>query len=438
MKLSIFCCILSCSFIFYSCKKNTGTGTQQHANNKPNIIFILGDDVGYEIPTCNGGTSYSTPNIDKLASEGMRFTQCRSAPLCSPSRFMILTGKYNFRNYTTWGKMDLGQRTIGNLLKDAGYVTCYAGKWQLDGGDKSIKTFGFDNYSVWLPFYQCPEGIRYKSAPIYENGNFLPQSQTDNKYSEDHFTDYILNFIDSNKSNAFFIYYSMILCHKEFSPTPDDAGYAAWQSIEGNNDKKYFPSMVKYMDKKIGIILDKIKSAGLEKNTIVFYVGDNGTQKEITSGYLNDSITGAKSESLEYGIHVPLICKWPDVIAPGKVNNDIVDFTDILPTMADIADISVLQKYKPVDGFSFYKALNDVNNDARSWSFCHYYPRMCGKYIGLERWAQDTAYKLYETGNFYHFTNDIMQEHPLTNASLTEQQAQIKQSLQDVINSMHN
>ena len=93
MKLFIFCCILSCSFIFYSCKKNAGkTGSEQHIN-KPNIIFILGDDVGYEIPTCDGGTSYSTPNIDKLASDGMRFTQCRSAPLCSPSRFMILTGK---------------------------------------------------------------------------------------------------------------------------------------------------------------------------------------------------------------------------------------------------------------------------------------------------------------------------------------------------------
>ena len=128
--------------------------------------MIVSDDIGYEIPTADGGRSYSTPNIDKIAKGGIRFTQVRAAPLCSPSRFMLFTGKYNFRNYGIWGIMDTTQRTIGNMLQDAGYTTCYAGKWQLDGGDNSIRKFGFDKYSVWLPFKVCPEeteGSRYKT-----------------------------------------------------------------------------------------------------------------------------------------------------------------------------------------------------------------------------------------------------------------------------------
>jgi len=198
---------------------------------KKNIIIILEDDIGYEIPAIDGGKSYPTPNIDKLAQDGMRFTQCRSAALCSPSRFMLLTGKYNFRNYTIWGIMDTSQRTIGNMLKDAGYATCYAGKWQLDGGDASIRKFGFDKYRIWLPFKICPEeaeGSRYKSAKMYQDGGYLPQEFTDNKYSEDMLSDYVLNFMDSNKTKPFFIYYAMILCHKAFSPTPDDPEYASW------------------------------------------------------------------------------------------------------------------------------------------------------------------------------------------------------------------
>ena len=106
---------------------------------QPNIILILADDVGYEIPAYTGGQSYSTPNLDKMMQNGMRFTNCNASPLCSPSRFMLLTGKYNFRNYTQWGNMDRSQKTFGNMLKDVGYSTYYAGKLQLNGGDTSIR-----------------------------------------------------------------------------------------------------------------------------------------------------------------------------------------------------------------------------------------------------------------------------------------------------------
>src|SRR3954453_22516432 len=179
-------------------------------SQRPNIIFILGDDIGFYTPTVNGGRSYNTPNLDTLARQGMNFWHCYSTPLCSPSRFMLLTGKYNFRNYTHWGVMDQSQRTIGNMFKDAGYKTACFGKWQLSGGEQSIRTFGFDNYCVFDATGNIGDdagstfrGSRYKNPNIYTNGNYVADSLTANKYGEDIFTDSVLNFITRNKSEPF-------------------------------------------------------------------------------------------------------------------------------------------------------------------------------------------------------------------------------------------
>src|SRR5690349_12505837 len=135
--LSIVFILSSIGFYNISCNKGDknsgGTGTGIFANGstaKPNIIFILADDVGYEVPTYSGGQSYSTPNLDFMAAGGTQFTECHASPLCSPSRFMLMTGKYNFRNYTHWGVMNFNQQTLANLAKAAGYSTCISGKWQ--------------------------------------------------------------------------------------------------------------------------------------------------------------------------------------------------------------------------------------------------------------------------------------------------------------------
>jgi len=431
--------------LLYSCKRNgkssIGNSPGLHDKDRPNIIFILADDIGYEIPTFDGGRSYSTPNLDKLAQDGMRFTQCRSSPLCSPSRFMILTGKYNFRNYTTWGYMDQRQQTIGNMLKDAGYTTCYAGKWQLDGGDQSIHAFGFDKYSVWLPYKVCPEvtyGSRYKSARIYQEGSYLPDSIIKDKYSEDFNFNYLMNFIDSNKTKPFFAYYSMMLCHAAFSPTPDDPEYQTWPVNAYKSDPKFFPSMVKYMDKKIGELIDKLNSLGLEDNTIIFFIGDNGTQTEITSLFNADSIKGAKGATIEYGIHVPLVCKWPGKIVAGSINRDLVDFTDLLPTLADVAKVPVPVDYGVLDGRSFYPQLKGEKGNPRSSIFSYYNDKACVTDYRIWRYSQDSSYKLYDTGEFYKFSDDLFEQKPLGDSTLTATQKQVKQNLKNVIDRMHN
>ena len=142
---------------------NASIESLERANNKkPNIILILSDDIGYEVPTVNGGESYSTPTIDKLTRLSMQFTQCHSSPLCSPSRTALLTGKYNFRNYFTWGSLPVTEKTIGNMMEDAGYKTCVAGKWQFDGGAQSIAAFGFQKYCVWDAFSVSKEGRRWR------------------------------------------------------------------------------------------------------------------------------------------------------------------------------------------------------------------------------------------------------------------------------------
>jgi arylsulfatase A len=406
---------------------------------KPNIIFILGDDIGYKTLTVNGGKSYSTPNLDSIAHNGMNFTQCHASPMCSPSRFMLLTGKYNFRNYTKWGVMNKNQKTIANMLKDAGYKTACFGKWQFSGGDQSIHTFGFDNYCVFIPFSNSVDK-KYKNPSIYTNGANVPSTLTNNKYGEDIFTDSVTNFIERNKTSPFFVYYPMALAHAPFQPTPNDLDFAKWTSST-LSDTSYYPSMINYMDKKIGIIIQKVKDMGIENNTMIIYLGDNGTPLEISQYIDGDSlITGGKTLTTEFGTHVPFIAYWPGVISPGSTNNDLIGFTDFLPTFAELANIPTPTSYGPLDGISFASRLLDNPGSPRDWLFYHYdrYPQQTPNLI---RWAQTVTYKLYDTCSssatrlFYNIKNDINEKSPIADESLTDEEKIIKQQLLNVINS---
>ena len=412
---------------------------------KQNILILLADDFGYEVPTCNGGESYSTPAIDNLAKTGRRFTQCHSAPICSPSRFMLFTGKYNFRNYFLWGKMDRSNKTFANMLHDAGYITGYAGKWQLDGGDTSIHNFGWDKYSIWLPYYVDREeeyGIRYKGAQIYQGGAYLPASQTDNKFSEDEFTDYILSFIDSASSTnkPFLAFYSMMLPHTPFSPTPDDAEYATWDFVNGKSNTKYFANMVKYEDKKIGQIIDHLRQKDLLKNTLIIFSGDNGTSSNITSRFNGFDVTGGKSYTTEPGTNVPLIAVWQGKILANTISNTIIDFTDFLPTLADVAEISNPANYGILDGQSFYRALlSNGDTSIRNSLFDSYALNRYETEPYYTRWVQNDFYKLYDSGAFVQSKQFIKLEQckpdgtPLVDANLTAEEQAVKASFEQTL-----
>ena len=446
--VACFVSALSCTKVNPDLRTDTIVPSSlEQSSSRPNIIFILEDDIGYEIPKYTGGQSYSTPVMNSLAKSGMQFTHCYSSAMCSPSRVMLLTGKYGFRNYHNWGSLDTAQKTIANMLQDYGYATCVSGKWQLDGGDASIHKFGFDEYCVFDPVEEADSTDadenrhRYKSPALFQNGSYLPDSATNGKYSDDIFVDYANDFIERNKNKSFFIYFSFSECHIPFSPPPNNANYAAWNPLTDVSNVIYFPYMVSYMDSKLRAIINKVTSAGLMNNTYIFITGDNGTENAITSKYNGRNIVGGKRHTTDFGLHVPLIVLGPGIQA-GSIDKNVVDFTDFMPTMANIAQIAKqnLQAYGILDGKSIFKQLSDPNIAGRKWSYGYYFP-----YPNVPKdkriYVQDTTYKLYDATNnnyFFNLQQDSLEQFPIPDNQLTADEMLIRQNFSKVLGKMHN
>ena len=187
------------------------------ADDKPNVILIMADDIGYECYGAYGSEFYSTPNIDKLASEGARFDHAYSAPLCTPSRVKIMTGRYGLRNYTEFYNMELSQPTFAKMVKQNGYKTVIAGKWQLSPENfQGPFEAGFDEYMLWNFQDKAP---RYRAPTLYQNGKRVAVTEDD--YGPELVSDFICDFIERNKNEPFVAYYPMIHVHSPFDPTPD-------------------------------------------------------------------------------------------------------------------------------------------------------------------------------------------------------------------------
>ncbi len=402
---------------------------------KPNVILIMADDMGYECLSCYGSTSYNTPNLDKLASQGILFSECVSQPLCTPSRVKIMTGLYNHRNYDYFGNLNTNQYTFGNLLKDAGYATCIAGKWQLNGLSFKDKVpdwnentkpnhFGFDEYCLWQLTKGGNEGGRFANPLIEQNGKFLERN-IDN-YGPDIFANYILDFIERKKDEPFFVYYPMVLVHNPFVPTPDSK---EWKNHDNRRkrDTTYFKDMVAYTDKIVGIIVGKLKELEISDNTIVIFTGDNGTNTSIISHTTERTVKGGKGNTIDAGTHVPLIISWPKEIRKGFVYAELIEFSDFFPTFADVVDKDVKS-----DGKSFYPLLIGTTQKTRETAFVHYDPKW-SKNVNRYRnqFVRTVDYKLYQDGKFHNLSNDILEKHPLNPNSLTEKELLIKTTLEN-------
>lgn len=436
---------------FTGCKKDFEKKSSVSASNtssvttagKPNIILILFNDFGFEIPTFNGGQSYSTPNLDFLAANGKEFSQFYNHPDGTPSRLALLTGKYNFRNYVKWGYLPPKEKTIGNMLKDAGYNNCWVGKWQLEGDDARIRKAGFNNYLVFLPSGHGQRINRYKDPHLYTNGAYLPDSVTAGKYSEDMFYDYLSSFIDSNKTNPFFAMYATLLPAQPWVPTPDDPKFATWDSDwdTKRDDKKYFPEMVSYIDKIVGKVVQKVKDAGLENNTIILVTSATQTDSRITSLWNGQSVTGTKTNIFKAGTNLPMIAYWPGHIPPGT-SQTLCDFTDFMPSMADMAGVPVPTTYGTLDGISFYDDMLGITGKDRDWVFCQWDNNPIDD-VPVERWVNNKVYKLYDTtglgdGKFYNIKDDMYEKNPIPDNALTAQELKIKQRFRKILDTMHN
>lgn len=408
--------------------------TSKEENKRPNVILIMADDMGYECLSTYGSLSYQTPVLDSLAAHGIRFEQAVSQPLCTPSRVKIMTGLYNYRNYDHFGHLQDEAYTFGNLMKEAGYATCIAGKWQLNGlaykdeltnwNDASRpQQFGFDEYCLWQLTKTRGEGERYADPLIEQNGKVLENLEY--SYGPDIFADFILDFMERKKDSSFFIYYPMVLVHDPFVPTPDSEAWTD-KNMRYQNDTSYFKDMVAYTDKIVGRIVDKLSVLDLDDNTIVIFTGDNGTHPTIYTQMDERIIQGGKGNTIDAGTHVPLIAYWPDKIKSGAVYGDLIEFSDFFPTLAD-----VVGKEVESDGKSFYALLNRQEQKVRNTAFVHYDPRW-GENVNRHRnrFVRTLDYKLYQDGNFYHLKEDIREESPLSDESLSEEERRIKAMLE--------
>ena len=354
---------------------------------KPNIIFILADDLGIGNISCYGSDQFKTPNIDKLASTGMRFTHGYTAPLCGPSRALILTGRQPFRTGTTnqdrVGKLEPSKEIcLPSVLKTAGYTSLMVGKWSqfpLQPSD-----FGFDQYMRFQA-----SGKYWNTQPANKsytkNGEIVPL--LDGEYLPDLMHNQVVDFISKNKNKPFFAYYSMSHIHGEILPTPDSKP----------DSKDLYTDNINYMDKLVGKLVKALDSLKMRQNTIIVFVGDNGTAAEGASRATvqGKKLSGKKGDMLECGSLVPWIVNWKGGGQSGKVINDLVDATDWMPTFAALTGAK-LPENVILDGKSFAPQLKGEKGTPREWIFMELGNQW---YVREEKWKLNRANELFDMRN---------------------------------------
>ena len=403
-----------------------GADLSSAVERKPNLILIMADDLGYETITADGGESYKTPNLDKLAAGGIRFENCHVQPLCTPTRVQLMTGMSNVRNYTHFGHLDPGQTTFGNLLKSAGYSTCIAGKWQL-GRDLALPgKFGFDEYCLWQ-LTRRPD--RYKNPGLEVNGTEM--DYTKGEYGPDLVNDYALDYISRKKAEPFFLYYPMMLTHNPYDPTPDSTDYS---EAKGKGKTKgasgHFADMVTYMDKLIGKLVARVDEAGIRDDTLIIFLGDNGTGGGTPSKFRGLDVKGGKGTSTTWGTHVPLIANWPGKVPAERVSADLVCSTDFLPTLCEIGGATIPSGLK-IDGHSFFPQLRGEKGNPREWLYAWYNPS--GGPKAKAEFAHDARFKLYSDGRLFNVQADDKEKQPLADAALDGKARAAKAKLQGAL-----
>ncbi len=415
---------------------------QSRGDQRPNIVLILADDLGYETLGCYGSTTYRTPHLDRLAAGGMRFNHAYAMPLCTPTRIQLMTGHYAYRNWLGFGLLDPRERTFGHHLKDAGYKTLMAGKWQFTsydppdypGAEKRrgigmrAEQAGFDEYSLWHTGHTEDKGSRYADPVIFENGKF--RADTKGRYGEDIWTDYINDFMTRHRRRPFFVYYAMALPHNPFTPTPDSP---EWKDPAARHQEqtRYFKDMVEYTDKAVGKVVARLDELGLRENTLILFFSDNGTNPRVISRMGEKVVRGGKGSMSDAGTRVPMIANWKGKIPAGAVSGDLIDSTDFLPTLAEAVNYRLPASAR-LDGRSFLPRLRGRKGNPREWIYMHHDPRpgWDKNRFTLERFARNQRYKLYDDGRLFDLSEDELEERPIMPASETKETAAARARLQ--------
>jgi arylsulfatase A len=404
-----------------------------HGSRKPNVVFILIDDISHYGVSAYGAKQLNsteglfesvpvaTPEIDRLANEGVLAKNAFAYAICEPTRVALMTGMNNQRNFVQAKALHESHITFGDLFKRAGYTTCIAGKWKQSRGSSTIPgeayvdQFGWDHIHCFDLLY---EGPRHIDPNFVINGkiNWYKGLNPETKrryYGPELVNRFAIDFIETHQDEAFFLYYPMLLVHDEHTPTPDTQPNEHYDNFEimthtgvkPNNsfgafkgdDRRFYPDMVAYMDKMIGNVTDQLDRLGLREKTLIVVMGDNGSKAAFSYTLENGSqFIGAKGQSKVNGLQVPLILSYPGIIAAGSTYDGLINLTDLLPTLCELADINIPYN-EEIDGISFWPQLTGKHSKAHRENLYTWYNanRAMTDQSKLITYAQEIGFKRY-------------------------------------------
>jgi arylsulfatase A len=431
-------------------------GQAQKEKPLPNIVYILADDLGYGDLSCYGQKNFSTPNIDRLAHQGMLFTQhYTGCTVSAPSRASLMTGLHTGHTSVRGNKgtkpegnwpLSAESSTVAELLKSKGYVTGGFGKWGLGyidtEGDPNAQGFdefyGYNCQSLAHNYYPDHLWHNHEKILLHEN-----DSGKTGSYSADLIHKAALDFIEKNKNGHFFVYYATTIPHAElyakeeymqmfrdkFEPEKSFKGVDSGPTFRlgpyGSQPEAHaaFTAMIRELDDYVGELLDKLKELGLEKNTIVMFASDNGPHQEggADPDYFNSNgdLRGYKRDMYEGGIRTPMLVKWPGKVKEGTITDHISAFWDILPTFADITGSKAPEN---IDGISFLPTLLGENGQKEHEYLYWEFHEQGGKMgVRMGNWKAvklnidkdpEAAPELYDLSKDIGETNNIASSNP--------------------------
>jgi len=390
---------------FSGCNSQFSKG--RHPLKRPNIIFIMADDLGPEWLSCYGGQEIKTPNLDKLAKEGMQFSNAYSMPQCTPTRVTLLTGQYPFRHgwvnhwdVPRWGagchfdpKHNI---TFARVMKTVGYATAAAGKWQINDfrvQPDVMQKHGFDEYCMWTGYEtgNPPSAKRYWDPYIHTKEGSKTYK---GRFGTDVFVDFLIDFMRWHKSEPMMLYFPMALTHGPLTNTPLEP------DVEDKVERH--KAMVRYTDHAVGRLVKALDDLKLRDNTIVIFTTDNGTAKKMTVWMNGRKVKGGKATLGEPGVRAPFIVNCPGLVPAGVRAYELTDFTDMLPTFAELGSAR-LPRDVAIDGRSIAKLILGKEEDSpRRWIMAMGFSAAKlakGRVVGVKQFAdrvvRDKQYKLW-------------------------------------------
>jgi arylsulfatase A-like enzyme len=428
MKISLPTLLLLLSGLWSGAVKLTAA-TNDSAAFKPNVIFILADDLGYGDLGCYGQKQIKTPCLDRMATEGMRFTQFYAGTtVCAPSRCSLMTGKHTGHTTVRGNRRPeaslLGnETTLAQVFKEAGYATALIGKWSLGGNDTpgAPNLRGFDYFfgypSQTSAHNYYPPFLWRNNEPYEPEGNKMGIKQ---HYSHDLFMDEAMSFVRTNRERPFFLYLSVTIPHANTEQTPNgmqvpsDEPYSAedWPRTEKN-----FAAMITRLDTGVGKLLDLIKQVGLDEKTLMLFTSDNGPHSEggHRADFFNSSgqLRGIKRDLYEGGIRVPLIARWPGRIKGDVKSDQIGAFWDLLPTFAALTGQAAPAD---LDGISLLPALLEGKPVAHPPLFWEFQEKVFSRAVRMGDWkgvspATDRPLELYDLAKDISEQYNVATEH---------------------------